>query len=420
MRGLGKVAVTGVVAVSLGVASAATLAADDGYVRGYAAAVAEREFGVRPEDVTVRDGVVEINAPQLSPDQKARLADVLRHVRGVTDVRVAGAPAQTPSPAVGEVILPPATTVGTATGRAAVVPAPPPANPPAPVAPAAAAAVSTDPATPPAKADGVYVAAVDERYQLGLLPGKTLFDPLLADPRWPDTSATYRAYQNETRFDHAGATNFGGSLSIYRFDGPGNRGLSEVGLQAAVFGLFDLDAESHDLINADYFVALDYAYRIEKLSLLGRVLHQSSHVGDEFLLDHPGFQRINLTYEQINLLASYDLTKSWRVYGGGGWLFDTEPDNLDPWSIHYGVEYKADWLIANHIRPVAGVDFQQLAYQDWNLNLMVRAGVQFEGSGGPRANRLLLLLEYYTGHNPDGQFYTGNTQWWGLGLHWLF
>lgn len=395
MRGFGKVAVA---ALCLGMACTTVLATDDVYVRGYVSAVAEREFGVPPEAIDVRDGVVRVDAPQLSAEQRARLSAALRQVRGVTDVRVS-------SPA------------GVTTSSPPVSAATAPSTPQVAASPEPSVDHMYSGAVRP---DGVFVPAIDERFELGLLPGKTLFDPLIADPRWPQIAGTYRAYQNDRRFADAGAADFGGSLSIYRFEGPGDESLSEVGLQAGVFALFDLNGESHDLVNADYLFALNYTYRRDKLSVITRVLHQSSHVGDEFLIANPGFDRINLSYEQINVLASYDLTKYLRFYAGGGWLFDQDPDDLDRWSLHYGVEYKADWTIGEHIRPVAAADFQNIQYNDWDLNLMLRAGVQFEGAGSPRGNRLMLLLEYYTGHTPDGQFFPGNTQWWGLGLHWFF
>jgi hypothetical protein len=401
MRGHGIVVVVTAAALCLGWASEATLAQDDGYIRGYVSAVAEREFGVAPGDVDVQAGVVRVNAPRLTSDQRARLADTLRTVRGVTDVQINGTAATTDAPAVAAA----------------------PASPPAPSAQGARPVAEADVArATPHSTESVEVPAVDDSYQLGLLPGKTLFDPLIADPQWPHIAGTYRAYQGSNKFADTGAADFGGSLAIYRFQGPGEGALSEVGLQAGVFSTFDLDAESHDLINADYFVSLTDTYRLGKFSVIGRVLHQSSHLGDEYLLAHlndPGFQRVNFSYEAVDAIASYDFTRSWRVYGGGAFRFDTDPENLGNWSLHYGVEYKAPFTIGDHLRPVAAADVKHKEYEDWNLDLSVRAGVQIEGAE-LHGNRLMLLLEYYTGHDPNGQFYTDSVQWYGVGLHWFF
>lgn len=364
---------------------------NDGYLRGYISAVAERELNLSASSISVKDGVVHIIAPDLSDQHRQKLLNVVGSINGVAAVQIDDPADKAPSS------IAPAASVSPVTSAASQ--------------PAASSMdrTSQDPNTP----------VPQDQYKLGLLPGHTLFDPLIADPRWPHIAGTYRAYQQDKRFSDTGAAEFGGSLSLYRFQGPGDGGLSEIGLQAAVFSSYNLNAESHDLINADYFVALSESYRLEKFSVIGRIFHQSSHIGDEYLLDHPGFNRINLSYEQVDVIGSYDLSKAWRLYAGAGWLFDQDPVGLDPWSIHYGLEYKSPTRIGRYIRPVAAIDFQHKEREDWDLDLSVRAGIQIEGTE-PRGDRLLLLAEYYTGHDPNGQFYDQNTQWYGLGLHWFY
>ncbi len=113
----------------------------------------------------------------------------------------------------------------------------------------------------------------------------------------------------------------------------GTAGSSQIGIQGAVFALFNLDAPSHDLINADYWIGLPVSYRKGLWSFFGRVYHQSSHLGDEFLLDTPGVNRINLSYEESEALASYDWRK-WRFYASGGYIFHSEPTRR-PWTSQY-------------------------------------------------------------------------------------
>jgi len=49
----------------------------------------------------------------------------------------------------------------------------------------------------------------------------------------------------------------------------------------------------------------------------------------------------------------------------------------------------------------------------------VRAGIQFEN---PEilGRKLMLLLEYYNGKSPNGQFYESTIEYFGLGLHFFF
>ncbi len=86
-----------------------------------------------------------------------------------------------------------------------------------------------------------------------------------------------------------------------------------------MFALFNLDAPSSDLINADYWIGLPISYRKGPWSYVLRFYHQSSHLGDEFILGNPGVDRVNLSYEDMELLVSYEWER-WRLYGGGGYL----------------------------------------------------------------------------------------------------
>ena len=103
-----------------------------------------------------------------------------------------------------------------------------------------------------------------------MLPRSNLFEPLMADPRWPRFSAAYRYYTDDPDVDHAGAVSFGETFSLYRNSLFGGRW--EVGFQAAVFSVFDMNSDSLDLVNADYWVGIPVSYRIGDFSILGRLL----------------------------------------------------------------------------------------------------------------------------------------------------
>lgn len=117
----------------------------------------------------------------------------------------------------------------------------------------------------------------------------------------------------------------------------GKAGSSQIGIQAAVFALFNLDAPSSDLIIADYWIGLPISYRRGPWSYQIRLYHQGSHLGDEFILGNPGIYRVNLSHEELEALVSYEWER-WRVYGAGGYLVHSEPD-LAPKQVHGGVQY---------------------------------------------------------------------------------
>jgi uncharacterized protein DUF1207 len=320
--------------------------------------------------VTVRSGVVRLARADLGGVDPGRVTEALSRIPGVVRVEIVAADA--------------------------------------PGAPTVTAAEPTPTVTP----------KVIKEFNAGILPGGQLFQPFIADPRWPHFAAAYQYYINERGITHVGAVSFGETFTLYR-DRLG-RGWWETGIQAGVFAVFDLEADSKDLINADYLAAVYLGYRYDQFSALGRLFHQSSHIGDEFLLGNRVRNRVNLGYESIDLRLSYDLFgDALRLYGGGGYLFDQEPASLRPWSLQWGVEFRSPWPgPESPWRPIAAVDMQNREENDWHVDVSARAGVQFEGVLASR--KLQLLLEYFRGHSPNGQFYKQKLDYLGLGVHFHF
>jgi hypothetical protein len=342
----------------------ATPAPEDPYLAGYAGAVLEREFKLHRSAVTVRDGVLVLDGAQLAGADRARVVATLAGLPGVARVEVREAAATIP-----------------------------------PVSPGSApAAVSLLPT--------------------GMLPTGHLFQPLLADPRWPHFSAAYRYYLNNRELTDVAAVSFGETIPLLRGT-VFTDSQWEAGIQAGVFALFQLDTPSKDLLNADYFAALYGVWRYGPFSTLARFFHQSSHLGDELLL-RTQLERVNLSYESVDLKLSYDLPWGFRVYAGGGYLFDQEPASLKPWTVQGGVEVRSPWTLAgDRIRPVAAVDLHSHEENRWNVDLSVRGGLQFE-SVRVLERHLQLLVEYFYGNSPDGQFYKRRVEYIGLGAHFHF
>ena len=161
------------------------------------------------------------------------------------------------------------------------------------------------------------------------------------------------------------------------------------------------------------------SYRYNNFATILRLFHQSSHLGDEFLLRNR-VQRINLSYEQIEAKLSYTFFSALRLYGGGGYLFDQDPSDLDPWKVQYGVEFTSPWRLAGGaITPLMAGDFQNDDENNWSTNISIRGGMQFENwKLGQR--RLQLLVEYFHGYSPNGQFYNRKIETIGIGAHLRF
>jgi hypothetical protein len=253
----------------------------------------------------------------------------------------------------------------------------------------------------------------------GFLPRGYLFSPLIADPRWPRFSASYRHYHEGEEFRHVGAVSFGGNFGLYR-GSLLTDGKWQASIAAGIFSIFDLDAESYDLINNDFWVSFPHlSYQWNDFSALFRLFHQSSHLGDEYLL-RDDTERMNLSYEGIALTVSYDLFGFLRIYGGGEYLFHRNPSELEAKSMEAGIELVSPKGFSdNRIMPFTAVYLQWSGENDWDTNLSARLGLEFRRTkSSVRKNQV--LIEYYKGYSPNGQFYTKEVEYIGLGWHIYF
>lgn len=245
-------------------------------------------------------------------------------------------------------------------------------------------------------------------------PTGDLFWPLIADPKQPQFFVALRRYDTPGEQATLAAVGYGETFGLYRREGkrPGD-GL-QVGISGGLFAQFDVNAPSSDLVNADYLIGIPVTWRSGAWSARLRLYHQSSHLGDEFLL-RARPERINLSYEALELLVSRDWGR-WRLYGGGEYLLGRDPGDLDRPGAHAGLEYRGrnPWLFGG--RLVAGADVKSWGEQDWNANTSLKAGIEF-GAAQPGRRRLRVVAEAYDGFSPHGQFYEDEIRYYGLGVY---
>ncbi len=254
----------------------------------------------------------------------------------------------------------------------------------------------------------------------GVLPAADAFAPLFADPREPQFSAAVQLYQGHEELNIVGSANFGAVLPLYGWEGLGG-GIWQIGVEAGVFSIFDLEAESMDLINADYLAGIPLNARYGPISARARVIHVSSHLGDEFVLGGRVDERVNLSYEFVDLLLSLDLARgAARVYGGGGTLVRADPGDLNRPFAQGGLELTSPYSLLNELLlPVAAIDVQVDDETGWDPSVSVRAGIEVQ-SELLAGRRLQALASYYNGHSPNGQFYENDIEFWGVGLYFHF
>ena len=363
--------------------SAGAVATDDAYMAGYAAAVLEREFRVTAPSLTVRDGVMTLAGSDLGGADQATVAAALSRIRGVRRVIVLTAPASVT-----------ATTV---------------AGPGAAQTPGAAPA--------PARSTGQAIPPLEGTPTFEVLPAGLLFRPLIADPRWPAFGTTVRHYFDDSKWESIAAVELGDMMPLVR----GRIGETlqwEVGVHAGLWALFDMDSESANLTNLDYIVGGFASVRQGPWSGIARAFHRSTHLGDEEIIHHHT-NRINFSYEGMDARISYEPWDWLRLYGGGGYILRVEPKNYAPWKVQSGLELRSGWTLPGRLRPIFGADFQFLEEHDWQPQISLRGGLELE-SLAVLGRKVQLLIEYFNGNSVDGQFYTREVEYLGLGVRFKF
>jgi hypothetical protein len=245
-----------------------------------------------------------------------------------------------------------------------------------------------------------------------------LFAPLIADPKQPHFFAALLWVKSPIVSGTLSSIGLGEDLVL----ASGRDRRWEISIAAGVFSQFNMSTRSNDLINTDFTIGFPLAYRAGPGSLRLKLYHQSSHLGDEFILNtNP--TRVNLSFEAAELLASRDFG-SVRAYGGGEYIVRHEPADLKPALLHAGVEFHQPSEPAAQVhtggrgRLIAALDAKSSQERKWRIGWSARVGMEFRVPfGGTTVRRFSIQLQGYTGPAPYGQFYEENVRSIGLGIH---
>ena len=283
----------------------------------------------------------------------------------------------------------------------------------APIGPAAAA--------PPGLGDTGIPS--DQALGFVTLPEGELFLPLLADPKATRSFVSFvRGTSTSALGTDLGSVGIGDRFPLARWGGPKPGEGVQFGLEGAVFAQFDLLKPSTDLVNADYLVGIPVTMRFGYVAARVRLYHQSSHLGDEYLLSSQ-IERENFSYEAVEALVSSGVGPL-RAYAGGETILRAHPSDLEFNVAHGGAELRPRWVLlkmgsAGNMRVVAGADLKLVEELDWEQAWSCRAGftVSPPGETAHVGRQWSLLAEYYDGPSPYGQFFRSDVTYYGVGLH---
>jgi hypothetical protein len=255
-----------------------------------------------------------------------------------------------------------------------------------------------------------------------VFPQDQIFCPLIADPKEPRSFATFLRGTFPSLDDPSGegttiaSVGLGDSFGLLRLGGPAAGEGLQLDVVGSIFAQFNALAPSRDLINADYIIGAPLTFRRKGFGVRAKFYHQSSHLGDEYLLSDEAVERENLSFESVELLVSQEV-RALRVYAGIERIFRREPDTLPDRLFHGGVELRSGR--ARRIQLVGGVDVKSTELHDWSPAVSIRGGVEVgrPGLNGHPGRLVMLLLETYNGPSPYGQFFQDDISYVGVGLH---
>ena len=245
-------------------------------------------------------------------------------------------------------------------------------------------------------------------------PKGDVFAPLVADPIEPRNFISFLHLDTDAVETTLGSVGLGLNFGFRRWPGSQPGDGWQLGIFAAFASQFDLEGDSYPLLNADYRVGFPLTYRRGAFSARARIFHQSSHLGDEFILQGNAPQRENLSVEILDLVLAWD-RGGWRPYVGGLYVVHRDPGDLKQGGLQVGVDYKGTQPAVFGGRLVGGIDVRALEETSWRRGVSVKVGLEY-GRPGPDRRGITVLLEGFDGPAPFGQFYHDNITSYGLAV----
>lgn len=270
------------------------------------------------------------------------------------------------------------------------------------------------------------------------LPRVHYFQPLVADPLEPRMGI---ALIQTDVFEHAGAglerepfsfpdpqdaakdvnaaAAIGGSIPLLQLaHWPGKGGIV-ASAQLGVFSRFRIEYPSRDDVGQDWFVGMPFEIAYDKFTGRFRIMHRSSHIGDE-LVEVTGARRIEFGGEFADLIAAYEVLDDTRIYGGGTWNFRSYTEQLpalraremhDYFELHAGIDRSWYGWSEGKTGLIGGIDWQSAQRTGWKSQFSLAGGF---AARVPNGSGTKVLLKYFHGPSPMGEFFLTKETFWGL------
>ena len=224
---------------------------------------------------------------------------------------------------------------------------------------------------------------------------------------------------DDAAFDVNAITAIGGTLPWWHIKQWPDGG-SVLGVTAGVTNRFRVEYPTREEVGADWFVGGPLEVRKGVWSGRFRIMHRSSHLGDE-LVETTGASRIEVGGEYFDFLVARNFSPSTRVYGGASYIFRSYTQYVpvlfsqgkqDLTVVQLGAE--TGWFpwLNGRLGWVAGADWRRAQRTDWQDSFATAAGLAVKTpTRGAR-----LIVRYFTGVSLLDQFFLTPETYWSLEL----
>ena len=204
----------------------------------------------------------------------------------------------------------------------------------------------------------------------------------------------------------------------------------QIGIEAGIWSVFNIDVKGYnpqggtELVNTDFYVGIPITYAVNQWAFRFRIYHISSHLGDEFMVNHPHFQRVNPSYEVIDFFTSYQANDIFRLYIGPGVILHSDRSfPMKHLYLEYGVEARfggqkmhyhklyGTFFAAAHLRH-----WQRLHYKPDGTYVLGYEWSKLQGVG----RKIRIMGEFHHGYSLEGQFFRKHTHYGSIRLAYGF
>ena len=179
--------------------------------------------------------------------------------------------------------------------------------------------------------------------------------------------------------------------------------------------LVRLDGD-RSIVDSDFRFGFPLTWREGPWEFKFGYYHISSHLGDIYIENHPGIERINYKREQLVMGLAYRPVPSLRFYGEANWAF-AESGGSQPWEFQFGIDYSPAQPSGICGAPFAAINTKLMEDLNYSGNFTVEAGWQWRGQTG---HTLRTGLEYFNGYSYERQFYNEWQSFIGAGVWYDF